>query len=238
MEKSAKNIISNTKVNQHRNNLAELFREYQSIDKFSNVYNRIKKNSNKKSMKIVLGIFFTFMIVYILGLIFFNKCRIGIIIAWIITLTIAILVIKKEWANLEKYRNEMISSRDDDICKLLVEKGVNSTNIKEVIDYFVLELEPVSIVYKESPILNSISKFGSNLFFLLLGILIPSIIKEKGNQDRIQTYAIITAIIIIIGLIIAMIKIYAYIDRKDTYLDTTRKLVIELKQIDLLNKLK
>ena len=107
----------------------------------------------------------------------------------------------------------------------------------DAIDYFVLELEPVDIVYKESPILNSVSKFGSNLFFLILGIIIPSVIKEKVNQNGVQAYAIIIAALIIIGFIICMIKVYAYIDRKDTYLDKTRKLVIELKQIDLLNKL-
>ena len=127
----------------------------------------------------------------------------------------------------------MISSRDEHICKLLSEKGINSTNIKETIDYFVLELEPVNTVYKESPILNSVLKFGSNLFFLLTGIVTPIIIKEKVSQNGVQTYAIIVAVLVIIALIIFMIKV----TRKDTYLDKIRKLVIELKQIDLLNRL-
>lgn len=237
MEKLKKDEISNVKINQSRNNLIELFREYQSIDKFLNVYNRVKKNSNQKSMKSVLGIFFLSIFIYSIGLIFLKKCSVVVIIVWIITLAVAIYVIKKEWTNLEKYRNEMVSIRDDDICTLLVEKGINSKNIKDAIDYFVLELEPVDIVYKESPKLNSVSKFGSNLFFLILGIIIPSVIKEKVNQNGVQAYAIIIAALIIIGFIICMIKAYAYIDRKDTYLDKTRKLVIELKQIDLLNKL-
>ena len=58
MAKQKKDVISNTKINQYRNNLMELFREYQSIDKFSNVYNRFKKNSNKKSMMRILIRFF------------------------------------------------------------------------------------------------------------------------------------------------------------------------------------
>ena len=236
MEELQRDLI-NKKINQNRSNLIELFREYQSIDNFKNLWNRIKKNSHKKSMIYVLGIMVFVIIVYLIGLIFFNKHTIAVIVAWTITLIIAVFIIKKEWSNLEDYRNEMISSRDEHICKLLSEKGINSTNIKETIDYFILELEPVNTVYKESPILNSVSKFGSNLFFLLIGIVIPIIIKEKVNQNGVQTYAIIIVVLIIIALVIFMIKIYTYLTRRDIYLDKIRKLVIELKQIDLLNRL-
>ncbi len=237
-EKSEKNTINNIKINELRNNLIELFIEYQSINKFSNLFSRIKKNSYKKSAIIVLGMFFVIGIIYTLGWFFVNKYLVGVIIVWITTLAIAILVIKKELVNLEKFHKELSSRRDDAIFELLVKKGVNSTNIKEVIDYFALDLEPVKITYKEPPILKSILNSLSNLFFLTLGTLIGDIMKYIDNQDRFKIYKMISWILIFIIVIIVFIKILCYLNRIDISSNTTRKLIRELKQIELLNKLK
>lgn len=141
-------------------------------------------------------------------------------------------------ANLEKFHKELSSSRDDAICELLVRKGVNSTNIKDVIDYFALDLEPVKITYKEPPILKSILNSLSNVFFLTLGTLIGDIMKYIDNQDRFKIYKMIALILLFIIVIIVVIKILYYINRIDTSSNPTRKLIRELKQIELLNKLK
>lgn len=236
--KKAKNIINNIKINESRNRLTELFVEYQSISKFSNRYSRIKNNSHKKSLIIVLGIIFAAIIIFILGLFFIKKYLVGVIIVWITSLAIVILVIKKEHLNIEEFRKELFSSRDDAICELLSKKCVNSTNIKEVIDYFALNLEPVRIAYKEPPILKSILNSLSKLFFLILGFLITEIIKYFDNQNIFQVYMIFGSILLSIIVIYVFIKISCYINGIDTFSNTTRKLIIELKQLELLNKLK
>ena len=234
-EKSEKNIINNIKINEARNNLIELFIEYQSINKFRNRYSRFLKNSYKKSAIIVFGNIICAAIIYTLGCFFVNKYLVGVIIVWITTLAIAILVIKKEWANFEDYRKELFSRRDDAICELLVKKRVNSTNIKEVIDYFALDLEPVKITYKEPPILKSILNALSSLFFLILGTLIGDIMKYIDNQDRFKIYEMIARILFFIIVIIVFIKILCCINRIDIFSNKTRKLIRELKRIELLN---
>ncbi len=241
-KKNIENIINIIKINQQRNKVVELFEDYQAIVSFRNRFNRMKKNPYKKTIKgllIVIFIFFT----YAIGAIFFKKDTVMVVTGWIITLSITIyLKIKCEInsENLNKYQEEMTSSMDNEICKLLTEKGIDSTNIKVVIKYFTAKLEYVNsahIVYKEFPVLSSVSKFGSNLVFLLLGIMIPGIIKEKIYQNKIQIYAMLIVGIIGIAVFIVAINIYAYMNRKNTYLDRERQLVIDLKRIDLLNKL-
>lgn len=94
-KKSEKNIINKLKINEARNNLIELLVEYQSINKFRNLYSRFLKNSYKKSAIIVFGNIICAAIIYTLGCFFVNKYLVGIIIVWITTPIIAILVIKK-----------------------------------------------------------------------------------------------------------------------------------------------
>lgn len=138
---------------------------------------------------------------------------------------------------LENYRNEMIRMRDNEICEILIEYNVDSQKITNVIEYFKLELEPINEVLKEYPILNSISSFGANLFSLILGIIACSLIDKKLIQNGVKIYAIAIAVLILVFIVIVIIKIYIYFNRKDKYADQTRKLIIELKRIKLLNRI-
>ncbi len=87
---------------------------------------------------------------------------------------------------LENYRNEMIRMRDNEIWEILIENNVCSQKIINVIEYFKLELEPINVVHKEYPILNSISSFGANLFSLILGIIACSLIDKKLFQNELK----------------------------------------------------
>ena len=228
-KKNIENTINIIKINQQRNKVVELFEDYQAIVSFRNRFNRMKKNPYKKTIKGLLTLTFLIPFTYIIGVIFFKKYTVMVVTGWIITLSITIYLIKKCEINsekLNKYQEEMTSSMDNEICKLLTEKGIDSTNIKVVIKYFTAKLEYANsahIVYKEFPVLSSVSKFGSNLVFLLLGIMIPGIIKEKIYQNKIQIYAMLTVGIIGIAVFIVAINIYAYMNRKNTYLDRERQ---------------
>lgn len=136
---------------------------------------------------------------------------------------------------LENYRNEMIRMRDNEICEILIENNIGSQKIINVIEYFKLELESINEVHKEYPILNLISSFGANLFSLILGIIACNLIDKKLIQNGVKIYAI--AVLILVFIVIVIIKIYIYFNRKDKYVDQTRKLIIELKRIKLLNRI-
>ena len=137
---------------------------------------------------------------------------------------------------LENYRNEMIRMRDNELCEILSENNVDFQKITNVIEYFKLELEPINEAHKEYPILNSISSFGANLFSLILGIITSSLIEKKLIQNGVKIYAIAIAVLMVIFIVIVIIKIYIYFNRKSKYIDQTRKLIIELKRIELLNR--
>ncbi len=114
--------------------------------------------------------------------------------------------------------------------------AIKKKNIN-VIEYFKLELEPINEVHKEYPILNSISSFGANLFSLILGIIACSLIDKKLIQNGVKIYGIAIAVLILVFIVIVIIKTYIYFNRKDKYADQTRKLIIELKRIKLLNRI-
>ena len=61
--------------------------------------------------------------------------------------------------------DEMNQIRCDELCELLDKYNITLQNINTVIEYFTLKLEALNEVYKEYPILKSLSSFGSNLFF-------------------------------------------------------------------------
>lgn len=233
MKDIQKNIIS-----ENRKNYSKLFQDYQRIDRFKNIRKRIGENKYKCSMQVFLRILSFDIISYLIGLFcFFKSHSIPVIIYWSILVLITIFFLFKNMDKLENYRNEMIRMRDNEICDILSENNVDSQKITNVIEYFKLELEPINEVHKEYPILNSISSFGANLFSLILGIIASSLIDKKLIQNGVKIYAIAIAVLILVFIVIVIIKIYIYFNRKDKYADQTRKLIIELKRIELLNRI-
>lgn len=130
----------------------------------------------------------------------------------------------------------MISIRDEEVCELLVNKDIDINNIKNAIDYYISESEPVNMVYKNCPILDSFFKTLLNLIFLLLGVVIPVMAREIKSEVGMLKYEIIFTTLIVLIIIFVILKIYNYYDMKDIYRYKLRKLVAELKQIYLLNK--
>lgn len=233
MKDIQKNIIS-----ENRKKYSKLFQDYQQIDRFKNIRKRIGENKYKCSIKVFLIIMSFDIISYLIGLFcFFDSHSIPVIIYWIILVLITIFFLFKNMDKLENYRNEMIRMRDNEICEILSKNNVDSHKITNVIEYFKLELEPINEVHKEYPILNSISSFGANLFSLILGIIASSLIEKNLIQNGIKIYSIAIAVLILIFIVIVIIKIYIYFNGKDKYADQTRKLIIELKRIELLNNI-
>ena len=149
-------------------------------------------------------------------------------------MAITIFIIWSNKDKLEKYNDEMNQIRCDELCELLDKYNINLQNINNVIEYFTLKLEALNEVYKEYPILKSLSSFGSNLFFLVLGIIARSMIDKINSHNKLLLYIVGIAIFILI--IVLIINVYIYLNRKDKYVYKIRNFIIDLKQIELLNR--
>lgn len=222
-------------VNENRNNYSKLFQDYKKIDSCNNIKERIKKNRYKKYAATYIGLLFIDLAIYIISYkCFFNAFSIAVSFCWFLLFVITIFIIWNNIDKLEKYNDEMIQIRDNELCELLDKYNINLQNINNVIEYFTLKLEPLNEVYKEYPILKSLSSFGTNLLFLILGIISRSIIDRINSHNKLLLYLVAIAIIIII--IILIINVYIYINRKDKYAYKIRNFIIDLKQIELLNR--
>lgn len=224
-------------LKENRKIFLEFLEEYKKIDNFKNKWNRFFKNKKKNSILY----FFTVILLGIVGVIislFFYPEYLNLVISiWIIMIIIVLLV---EIKNFEEFNSEYILQRDQKISEVLKKIKLNSDNIKNMIDYFTLEMEVGSVVYKESEFLNGISNAGSKIIFLFLGAFIPELIKKNffldTFPDLISFYIVLAEIIIVSISIILSVRLYAYFNRKDKYLTIIKKLVIDLKQIAILNK--
>lgn len=230
--------IQRDMISENRKNYSNLFQDYQKIDRYKNIRKRIRKNTYKCSMQIFLGILIFDVISYLISaLCFFPSHNIPVIIYWIILALITMFFFFKNVDKLDKYQDEMIRMRDEELCEILSKNNVDFQKITNVIEYFKLKLEPINEVHKEYPILNSISSFGTNLISLISGIIVSSYIKENLFQNGVKIYAIAIVFLILIIIVCALIKIYIYLDRKDEYADQSRKLIIDLKRIELLSRI-
>lgn len=234
MQKTAQNEINIIIVTQTRDKLMELLRDYLTIDKFSNLFNRIKKSSNKKSVLITLVALVFFIIALFSNFMIHNP--VVSLPPSILVMSITIIIIINQWKNLQKHHDEINDRRYDDICKLLRAKSINSENIKDVIDYFTVESEPSSVVVNKSPKLNIAFKFVTDVFLLILGIMLTKYADEIISLNLMQAYRIIIFILGVYILIISIIRIFQFIT-KDSYTLKIRKLVRDLKKIDSLNSM-
>lgn len=234
MKNSAQNEINFIRVTQNRDKLMEILRDYQTIDGFSNLFNRIKKSSNKKSVLNTLVALVFFIIALFSNFMIHNP--VVSLPPSILVLSLTIIIMKNQWKNLQKHHGEVIDRRYDNVYKLLRAKGINSENIKDVIDYFTVESEPFSVVVNESPKLNIAFKFITDVFLLILGIMLTKFADEIISPNLMQASRIIIFILGFYILIISIIRIFQFIT-KDSYTLNIRKLVRDLKKIDLLNRM-
>ena len=105
-------------------------------------------------------------------------------------------------------------------------------NINKTIEYYALMLEPKDTAYEENIILSYISKSLANAYWFILGIIIRDVIKVQ--EYRRYIIGILTVFI----LILILIKLYAYVFRKEKIIDKTKALINELKQVEILNRVK
>lgn len=226
-------------LKENRKNLLAFLEEYKKIDNFKNKWNRFFKNKKKNSILCFFSVILLGIIGVMISLFFCSEYLNLVISIWLIMIIIVILI---EIKNFEEFNSEYILQRDQEINELLKKKKLNSDNINNMIDYFTLEMELDSVVYKESEFLNGISNAGSKIIFLLLGAFIPELIKKNffldTYPDLISFYLVLAEIIIVSIPIILSVRLYAYFNRKDKYLTIIKKLVIDLKQIAILNKFK
>lgn len=221
-------------VNENRNNYSKLFQDYKKIDSYNNIKERIKKNRYKKYILIIMGLIFFDLAIFIISLFDFNAYSTADTICCIILFLITIFIIWYNIDKLEKYNDEMVQIRNDELCELLDKYNINLHNITNVIEYFRLKLESLNEVYKEYPILKSLSSFGSNILFLILGIIARSIIDKINSHNKLLLYLVAIAFFILI--IILIINVYIYLNRKDKYVYKIRNFIIDLKQIEVLNR--
>lgn len=229
--------ITYENVFNNRSKLEDFYNEYNRIDSVGNTFKRMKNNKRKKFFYWFLVFLFVDVLAYLIGLNFILTSTGFVVSIWTILIIVTIVSLIKNNKNFEDYRREVNKLRDIEVCELLKRYKINTKNIENVINYFTLEIEPENKIYEKSTFLKSIIEIGSNLFYLILGIIIPNIISEKLQIDKVQTYALIFAILILIVISICFVKVIIYFNSKNKYIDRVNKLIIELKMIKILNKL-
>lgn len=222
------------KAKQKRIYLIELFEKYKEIDNLKNKWVRFKKNSQYKSIVYLLLVSIFGIAINLITFFQFRKCLVLIFSLWSI---LFVLLIINQYKNLGEYYKECVELRDKELCNILMEKNISHKNIKYIIDYYTLELDFPNTIYKESKVLNSFASVWAKLFYVLLGAFIPKLMEDKF-QPEFEIFILLIAITIFIGIILLFLLIYSHLNRTDQYLNKIRIFIIELKQIELLNKLK
>ena len=220
----------------NRAKLIQLFKDYNELESFRNKLERFQKNSSKGIIILTFSPLILAIVIGIVGLMFCNKYIDLNKFQWLICigtgLMIAIAIIK--WKKLEQYFPEKIKIRDNEIIKLLKRNQIDEKNIKDIIDYFLLEVEFEKLLDNGTPVINAVSEFWHELFFVIFGVVISQFNQEEFKQQDSMIFATIMSGILVVGGLILAVKIWNYFDRKTSYLNRIQKLVLDLKQIDLL----
>lgn len=240
MLQSKNNEIINEKIMKSKIELFNLYKEYMKLHSLSNTMNIWKENTNSVHIKRIGIVFIIDLVLYLFGvfLIQFYKFY-SIIFLWMVFIVITIAIFVKNREGAEKYLTDRIKIRNSQFCDILKKYNIDVSNIDSVISYFTLNIEPINNkVYAKSTIINSIFRFTVNLFYLIVGIIMPKVISELFSIDKAQAYYIIFSILILI--VISMMIMYVYIyffNNRNKHLDILQKMILELKMIKILNKL-
>lgn len=220
----------------NRDQLIKFVEEYNRLYSVNNKLKRFRKN--KYAFSIIL-IFIPITIVFVIGivsLIFFRECIDEYKIFCIITMGIVFMLIllKINWKNLEDFYPEKLKIRDNEILELLKENHLDIKNTKKIIEYFKLDIEYEKLLDNGSPIINSVSQFWHQIFFLILGAVISKFNLKEFKQEGITLFIAIMLGILVVGGLILVIRVWNYFEKKSSYFNRIQKLVLDLKQIDLL----
>lgn len=216
----------------NRNQLIKLLKEYNELYSVKNKLKRICKNPFTFRLILIIIPMIQACVIAIVFKIFFsdyiNLLKTLGLIAILTTLTIVFAILTSK--ELEEYYPKKIKIRDDEILKLLKRNQINEKNIKDIIDYFLQEIEYEKLEDNGSPIINTVSEFWNELFFVILGVVISQFNQEEFKQEEITLMIGILAT----GVLILTVKVLNYFDRKSSYFFRKQKLVLDLKQINLL----
>lgn len=218
-------------------NLSNLYKDYKNLSSLTSVLKRAKQSNNNKSCNRIIIILFADLIIYIMGLVILNNKPKITIILWIIFILLTILIIVKNLKGLNDYTYDINKIRDNEFCSILNKYNINSNNIDYVIDYFNLKIEPISKSYNESNFIKPIIDFFSKIFYLIIGVIIPNLISENFKTNKVYTYTVSFALIILLVISIVIFHLYMYLANRNKDVEITRKLIIDLKVLKILNKI-
>lgn len=101
---------------------------------------------------------------------------------------------------IEEYYPEKIKIRDNEILELLEQNQIDIKNIKNIIDYFLLEIDFEKLLDNGIPVINTISKFWNELFFVILGVVISQFNQEVFKQEESMVFvAIMSGVLVVRG---------------------------------------
>ena len=212
-----------------------MLKEYNELYSVKNKLKRICKNPYAIS---IILIFIPIIQACVIGIVFkiFLKDyidylkRIEIIILTTLTIDFALLNSK----TIEDYYPEKIKIRDNEILELLERNQIDIKNIKNIIDYFLLEIDFEKLLDNGTPVINTVSRFWHELFFLIFGVVITNLYQKEFEQKIFNELLGIMILVLVTGVLILGLRIWNYFVKKNSYLNRIQKLVLDLKQIDLL----
>ena len=101
---------------------------------------------------------------------------------------------------IEEYYPEKIKIRDNEILELLEQNQIDIKNIKKIIDYFLLEIDFEKLLDNGIPVINTVSKFWNELFFVILGVVISQFNQEVFKQEESMVFvAIMSGVLVVRG---------------------------------------
>lgn len=116
--------------------------------------------------------------------------------------------------NLENYYPEKVKIRDNEILSLLKQSQIGTKNIKNLIDYFLLEIDYEKLLDNGSPIINTVSKFWYQLFSLILVVVISKFNLQEFEQERITLFIAAVLVLVVTGIIILAVRVVNYLIRR------------------------
>lgn len=229
--------VSTNYMHQNSNlNFEKIMNEYLVLMSFTNITQCFFSSSPKKGVFIIAIVTILIMVCNILLFIVIFDVDCIVISRNCLTKIILILSIVDcilffvYWKELQRLSTEIALKLDNQFYTMLSKNNIDFKNIPLYIQYYEMILEPQKKFYIDSPISDSIRKYGKYLLTLLFGIMIPTIIKHNSDRNMLQTFSILFSVVIFISGLVLVANIYSFIFKKDRYLIRVQNFVIDLKK--------
>ena len=216
----------------NRDQLIKFVEGYNKLNSVRNKIKRFRKNQYKFS---IIKIFIPIILAFVIGIIslMFFKAYINdftIFSLIIIVIIVMVILVKKNLENLENFYPKKMEIWDEEIFDLLKKNNLEIKDIKNIIKYIKLDIEYEKLLNYGSPVINNVSNFWNKLFFVILGAVISNFFSKEFTEESITLFVGI----LLIGGLILTVKVWNHFEQKSSYLNRIQKLVLDLKQIELL----